>query len=200
MAMLLRSADRKATRSRHLPAEFRRRYRQAAGAASVRSGDGSVRPAPHGDALRPDQHLLRGRGGGPEQGPTRPLQGEALGLPAPDPGAGSTARASCAAPKCSRFRHGAGMAALACPGLPLARVPVDSSGTVRGTRSRQPPFASRRRAAAPARTTTRASSLTTVARRRAPSGSSAATNLRAHPAVGVPLGGADPQSRLPSSP
>ena len=45
--------------------------------ASVRSGDGSVRAALHGDALRPDQHLLRGRGGGPEQGPTRPLQGEA---------------------------------------------------------------------------------------------------------------------------
>ena len=57
--------------------------------AAVRSGDGSVRAALHGDALRPDQHLLRGRGGGPEQGPTRPLQGEALGLPAPDPGAGA---------------------------------------------------------------------------------------------------------------
>ena len=57
--------------------------------AAVRSGDGSVRAALHGDALRPDQHLLRGRSGGPAQGRTRPFQGEARRLPALDPGAGA---------------------------------------------------------------------------------------------------------------
>ena len=41
--------------------------RAAIEAHLFRSGDGSVRPAPHGDALRPDQHLLRGRSGGPAQ-------------------------------------------------------------------------------------------------------------------------------------
>ena len=33
--------------------------------------------------------FFEGEGGGPEQGPTRPLQGEAFGLPAADPGAGA---------------------------------------------------------------------------------------------------------------
>ena len=76
---------------------------RAAIEAHVRSGDGSVRAALHSDALRPDQHLLRGRSGGPAQGRTRPLQGEALGLPAPDPlvldGSGFGA-----APRCSPAR------------------------------------------------------------------------------------------------
>ena len=38
--------------------------------ASVRPRDGAVRPAADGDALRPDQHLLRGRGERPAAGAT----------------------------------------------------------------------------------------------------------------------------------
>ena len=54
--------------------------------ASVRPRDGAVRPAADGDALRPDQHLLRGRGERPAAGATRALEGEAQRLPAADPG------------------------------------------------------------------------------------------------------------------
>ena len=45
--------------------------------ASVRPRDGAVRPAADGDALRPDQHLLRGRGERPAAGATRALEREA---------------------------------------------------------------------------------------------------------------------------
>ena len=58
-------------------------------APSVRPGDGPVRPAPHGHALRPDQYLLRRRGGRTTQGTTRTLQGKTHRLPAPHPGAGA---------------------------------------------------------------------------------------------------------------
>ena len=54
--------------------------------ASVRPRDGAVRPAADGDALRPDQYLLRGRGERPAAGATRALEGEAQRLPAADPG------------------------------------------------------------------------------------------------------------------
>ena len=53
--------------------------------ASVRPRDGAVRPAADGDALRPDQHLLRGRGERPAAGATRALEGEAQRLPAAEP-------------------------------------------------------------------------------------------------------------------
>ena len=45
-----------------------------------------AQPAADGDALRPDQHLLRGRGERPAAGATRALEGEAQRLPAADPG------------------------------------------------------------------------------------------------------------------
>ena len=46
-------------------------------------------PAPHGHAVRPEQHLLRGRGGASAQGKARALQGQAHRLPPAHPGTGA---------------------------------------------------------------------------------------------------------------
>ena len=70
-------------------------HRRGHRAPSVRPGDGPVRPAPHGHALRPDQYLLRRRGGRTTQGPPRTLQGKTHRLPAPHSGAGA---------RCQRLR------------------------------------------------------------------------------------------------
>ena len=57
--------------------------------APVRPGDGAVRPPADGDPLRPDQHVLRRRGGPAAAGATRALEGEAHRLPPADPGPGA---------------------------------------------------------------------------------------------------------------
>ena len=60
--------------------------------ALVRPGDGAVRSAPDGDAVRPDEHFLRRRGQGPAAGAARALEGEARRLSAVDAGAGARRR------------------------------------------------------------------------------------------------------------
>ena len=58
------------------PGQAPRRDRDAA----VRARHGPVRPVGDGDAVRPDQHLLRGRGGQAAAGAARAFQGEAQRL------------------------------------------------------------------------------------------------------------------------
>ena len=102
-------AERSALDERRLPGSrcTLSRLRRADGAPrshrapSVRPGDGPVRPAPHGHALRPDQYLLRRRGGRATQGPTRTLQGKTHRLSAPYWGWCSMPAASCVAHRSS---------------------------------------------------------------------------------------------------
>ena len=56
---------------------------------SLRPRDAPVRPAPDGHPLRPDQYLLRGRGGSATESPARTLQGQTHRPPTPDPGTGA---------------------------------------------------------------------------------------------------------------
>ena len=64
-------------------------HRAALEAHLYRPGAGPVLALRDHYPVRPDQHLLRGHGQRQPEGQARPLQGEALGLPAGDPGPGA---------------------------------------------------------------------------------------------------------------